>query len=152
VSTVTSSVIDVIITNAICLQLYRSRTGFSRTSRIIHHLMLYTIATGFIPTIFTVVILITYLALPPGSTTYVAIEMLIAGAYTNTLLVTLNNREFIGRRAVDTTPGTVLPSMEFRDVNASTTTAFEISSDRARDTLPLEIYVNTIDVIYDTAK
>lgn len=91
---VTTSVLDLVVAGTICYQLYRGRTGFSHTDRMLHLLTIYTIHTGLIPTIISVLDLITYKA-SPSTLTFELFNIVVSKAYANTFLATLNSRQSI---------------------------------------------------------
>ncbi|KAI0789284.1 hypothetical protein C8Q75DRAFT_807381 [Abortiporus biennis] len=81
------------ISVALCIVLWRLRTGFStRTDSQLHKLMVYSIQTGGITSVIAIVILVTYSCMP-NNFVYLAFYVTLPSMYLNSLLATLNGRE-----------------------------------------------------------
>ncbi|KAI9461377.1 hypothetical protein HD554DRAFT_1521453 [Boletus coccyginus] len=88
---ISASVIDLTIAGSISYLLYRGRTGFPKTNRMLNKITLYIVASGAITSIIRVLDLILSRAYP--STLYFLIPYISSSkAYTNALLATLNSR------------------------------------------------------------
>ncbi|OBZ68460.1 hypothetical protein A0H81_11483 [Grifola frondosa] len=86
-----SSALDILVTVSLCVFLRRSRTGFSSMDRVINTLTLYTIQSGLLTCIVTIIALIFWLAIP-HSLVFFGIHLAICKLYSNSLLATLNAR------------------------------------------------------------
>ncbi|KAH9927672.1 uncharacterized protein B0H18DRAFT_1003213 [Fomitopsis serialis] len=113
-SVTSTSVIDLVITCAICVQLYYSKTGLPQTNRMLYVITLYTITSGLVPTIVCFGDLIAYVA-APDTLAFEVFQVIISRAYVNTLMATLNSRNAIrGRGAASELAAVSVPSVAFR--------------------------------------
>ncbi|KAL6299967.1 hypothetical protein BKA93DRAFT_552930 [Sparassis latifolia] len=92
--------LDLGISATICVLLYKSRTGFGKTDKIITFLTIYTINSGLLPTMVSMGGMIAYLV-SPSTLIFEAFIVTISKAYSNTFLATLNSRQSIMGRAMD---------------------------------------------------
>ncbi|KZT04339.1 uncharacterized protein LAESUDRAFT_728165 [Laetiporus sulphureus 93-53] len=106
----TTAALDLIIACTICWQLYKSRTGFIQTDKIIQRLTVYTINTGLLPTIVSIGGLIAYLV-APDTLAFEVFNIIVSKAYTNTLLATLNSRQSVKGYATNSSEGFSAPNM-----------------------------------------
>ncbi|EJF56530.1 hypothetical protein DICSQDRAFT_163870, partial [Dichomitus squalens LYAD-421 SS1] len=93
----------------LCYLLYKGRTGVNKgTDSLINVLLLYTVNTGLLTSIFALACFITYAAMP---TNYVFLAMYfpLSKLYLNALLASLNARGHIGRVGADTTGHVSIP-------------------------------------------
>ncbi|OAX31501.1 hypothetical protein K503DRAFT_777519 [Rhizopogon vinicolor AM-OR11-026] len=81
----TIALVDFIIASSLCYLLATSRTGFSSTDSFLKKLMAYTINTGCLTSVFSVVTIITR-AVIPTNFVYLGIKILIATCMSNRLL------------------------------------------------------------------
>ncbi|KAL0578167.1 hypothetical protein V5O48_003833 [Marasmius crinis-equi] len=91
---VTAAVTDIAICVAMCTLLNASKTGFSWSNSIINRLMLFSINTGILTAACAVASLIFILAVP-NALVYFCLYLTIGRLYTNSLLATLNARNYI---------------------------------------------------------
>ncbi|KAK7062917.1 hypothetical protein VNI00_000415 [Paramarasmius palmivorus] len=87
-----TAVADVSITVAVCYYLGRSKTGFATSETMLNRITVLAVNTGAITSVWTIVILITYLSLP-GYYVYFGMYLVIGRLYANSLLATLNARQ-----------------------------------------------------------
>ncbi|ESK84001.1 hypothetical protein Moror_11537 [Moniliophthora roreri MCA 2997] len=92
---------DVLITAALTVVLYRSRTGFRRTDSIINRLIRGAIQTGFFVTVFALGDLFSFLFIR-DTNWYAFFAFPIGRIYTNTMLDTLNSRQSLKQVASGT--------------------------------------------------
>lgn len=85
---------DTAIAISLCYFLNQKRTGFKRTDKIIDHLIVYSINTGMLTSITSIVCLITY-AVMPITWVYLALCFLLSKLYANTFLCSLNSRQIL---------------------------------------------------------
>ncbi|KAF8882786.1 hypothetical protein CPB85DRAFT_1459962 [Mucidula mucida] len=85
---------DVAITVGIIFYLERSKTGFQKSTDMINRLIVFTFNTGIPTTLCQITALITQLTLP-NTSVYIFFYLLMGRFYTNSILVTLNSREYI---------------------------------------------------------
>ncbi|KAL5483127.1 hypothetical protein ACEPAI_8356 [Sanghuangporus weigelae] len=92
-----SSVIDLIITSALCYYLQGNRTGYSSIDDVIHRLLLYTINNGLLTT-FASLLAMVFAAAMPHNFLFLSLHFFIAKCYINSLLATLNSRDTLKKR------------------------------------------------------
>ncbi|KAL5532061.1 hypothetical protein ACEPAF_5625 [Sanghuangporus sanghuang] len=92
-----SSVIDLIITSALCYYLQGNRTGYSSIDDVIHRLLLYTINNGLL-TAFASLLAMVFAAAMPHNFVFLSLHFIIAKCYINSLLATLNSRDTLNKR------------------------------------------------------
>lgn len=105
---VLSAVMDVIITVTLCLLLRRQqKKNPSSMDHIFDSLILYTLETGSLTCIATVLVLICWLAMPTNLV-FMALYLVIIKLYANSLLATLNTRKQLQKgTSRNNTQGTV---------------------------------------------
>ncbi|KAI0783058.1 hypothetical protein C8Q75DRAFT_484363 [Abortiporus biennis] len=86
------ALVDTAIAFALCVFLWRLKTGFIRTDSQLENLMMYSIHTGVLTSVAAIVIVITYAAMP-HKFIYIAIYMPLSKLYLSALLAMLNARE-----------------------------------------------------------
>ncbi|KAI0634473.1 hypothetical protein C8Q77DRAFT_756223 [Trametes polyzona] len=84
-------VTDSILTTSLVLHLLRSRTGFKRTDNVIESLVLYTVNTGLVTSVVSVLVFVFSLS-SPHSFVYGAISIVSNKIYVNTVMAVLNSR------------------------------------------------------------
>ncbi|KAL4261245.1 DUF6534 domain-containing protein [Pleurotus pulmonarius] len=100
-------VFDLFVTFAMTLALYRSRSGVKRTDHVITLLIMFTVNTNLLTTLFSVSELVTFLVMPQA-TLYGALGLLSPKLYLNTLLASLNSREYMQKELTGATSGSNL--------------------------------------------
>jgi len=116
VGTVTTSALDLVIALAICFQLYRARTGFAKSEKIIQLITLYIVSSGLLTMSLNMSVLISFLA-APTTLLFQLFNMSVSKAYANAFLATLNSRQSIRGRATDTFASYSIPPIVFRTGN-----------------------------------
>ncbi|KAI0773046.1 hypothetical protein BD413DRAFT_611970 [Trametes elegans] len=101
---------DVILTSALVFVLHRSRTGFKRTDSMIDVLIIYTINTGLLTSVVSILAFVFALILP-GNLIYAAITIVGSKLYANSVLAVLNSRRSIDDRFLDAFESFDLPSI-----------------------------------------
>lgn len=116
-----SAVVDVFITVTMLVILRKSRTGYSTiTDHIIDSIALYTIETGLVTCITTVVSLVCWISMP-HNLVFLALHFTISKLYSNSVLATLNARRALRRRTrysssyQPTLPTIIMPNPEDRE-------------------------------------
>ncbi|CAL1699892.1 unnamed protein product [Somion occarium] len=104
--------VDVLITVTLCWYLNQSRTGFKSMETIIDSIMLYTIETGLLTSVMTVLSLICWLTMS-HNLIFLGLHFAISKLYANMLLATLNARKII-RKQSDYSMSVVLPNNRHR--------------------------------------
>ncbi|OBZ65407.1 hypothetical protein A0H81_14544 [Grifola frondosa] len=90
----TSVFVDVTNTASLCYHLANRKTGFQQSNRVIDSLMRWAIETGLVTSMCAITMLITLLVLP-HDTVWLAILLVYAKLYSNSLMVSLNSREHL---------------------------------------------------------
>ncbi|KAI0265830.1 hypothetical protein BC834DRAFT_154623 [Gloeopeniophorella convolvens] len=93
-----SSVIDVLITFGMCFYLQTSRQGFGTMDEVIDAIIVYTVNNGAFTCVSTIVAMICWLTMP-RNLIFMALHFAISKMYANSLLATLNTRQFLRGRA-----------------------------------------------------
>ncbi|KAI0325099.1 hypothetical protein GY45DRAFT_1375029 [Cubamyces sp. BRFM 1775] len=88
---------DLVLTTSLILVLHRSRTGFKSTDSMIDILIIYTINTGLLTGIFSLLSLI-FAVVEPSNLIYVALNMVSTRSYANSVLAVLNSRRSLVER------------------------------------------------------
>ncbi|KAF8272842.1 hypothetical protein EI94DRAFT_163515 [Lactarius quietus] len=101
--TVLGTLADVLIASSMCWYLHRKRTGFARTDSIIMTLMLYSINSGLLTSILRIVTIISFAVLP-ASLICMAVFSTLVKCYVNSLLATLNSRDYVYDRSTAANP------------------------------------------------
>ncbi|KAI0824340.1 hypothetical protein BC628DRAFT_1378944 [Trametes gibbosa] len=111
---------DIILTGALVFVLQRSRTGSRRSDTVLSLLITYTINTGLLTSIISVLAFIFALILP-GNLIYAGVSIVSAKLYANSLLAVVNSRKSIGNRFLDdfTTNVISVPGRTRMDVEES---------------------------------
>jgi len=102
-----SAVVDITIASMLIYYLYKARTGFKSTDRLIHTLMAYTVNSGFITMICSTLAVVTFFVLPQ-SLVFAGLVQMSSKLYANSFLGTLNARQRL--RTKSTSASTQRPS------------------------------------------
>lgn len=97
-----TTAVDIVITVAICLLLYKNRTGVRSADKVISMLTAYTVSSGLLPTLVSVGLLVAAVAYPEDMVNE-AFNMIVSKAYANAFLATLNGRQTISDRTHNST-------------------------------------------------
>ncbi|KAJ7804080.1 hypothetical protein B0H14DRAFT_3883718 [Mycena olivaceomarginata] len=89
-----TAVTDVAISVSMVFLLQASKTGYKRTTDLINRLMIFTFNTG-LPTAISAILCTVTIILWPNTFLFIFFFLLLAHLYTNSLLVTLNSRDYI---------------------------------------------------------
>ncbi|KAJ7116125.1 hypothetical protein C8R43DRAFT_1242339 [Mycena crocata] len=89
-----SAVADISISVVLVVLLHTAKTGFKRSTDLINRLMVFTFNTGLPTSVFALVATVCIAAFP-DTFLYIFFFLLLGRLYTNSLLVTLNSREYI---------------------------------------------------------
>ncbi|KAI0759575.1 hypothetical protein BD413DRAFT_596250 [Trametes elegans] len=97
---------DLVLTTSLIYVLRRSRTGFKSTDSLIDILIVYTINTGLLTGLFSILSLV-FAVVTPNNLIYVALNMVSTRSYANAVLAVLNSRRsLVERRLVELDAGT----------------------------------------------
>ncbi|KII91206.1 hypothetical protein PLICRDRAFT_37904 [Plicaturopsis crispa FD-325 SS-3] len=91
---------DTSIALSLCYFLHQKRTGYSWTDKVIDRLIMYSINSGLLTSVVSIICIISYFALP-GTWAYLGFCFLISRCYTITFLSTLNSRGLLLSRETD---------------------------------------------------
>ncbi|KAI0628298.1 hypothetical protein C8Q77DRAFT_468050 [Trametes polyzona] len=92
--------VDVCLTGTLVMVLLRSRTGFKRTDSLIEVLIVYSINTGLLTSIFGLLCFIFAIILP-GNLIYIGISIVGVKLYANSVLAVLNSRRALSDRQLE---------------------------------------------------
>ncbi|KAI9059145.1 hypothetical protein FKP32DRAFT_1580453 [Trametes sanguinea] len=98
---VLSSVVDFLITGALCYYLRRNRTGTGRFDHILDSVTLYTVENGLLTSITTLVSLIFWLV-KPHVLIYLGLHFAISKLYANSFLASMNARKILRAQSQST--------------------------------------------------
>ncbi|KAI0311299.1 hypothetical protein OF83DRAFT_770714 [Amylostereum chailletii] len=88
---------DILIAASMTVILNRKRSGWKSTDTLVNKIVLYSIATGAITSVFDILILVCYLAMP-NNLVYLCMFNFINNLYANSLLAMLNARDSFNKR------------------------------------------------------
>ncbi|KAH9850845.1 hypothetical protein C2E23DRAFT_832917 [Lenzites betulinus] len=91
---------DVMLTSALVYVLQRLRTGRKRTDSILDVLIIYTVNTGLLTSIISIIAFVFALVIP-GNLIYAAVGIVGAKLYANSVLALLNSRRLIDNHLLD---------------------------------------------------
>ncbi|KAF8216484.1 hypothetical protein K438DRAFT_1953417 [Mycena galopus ATCC 62051] len=89
-----SAVADITISVVLVIILHSAKTGFKRSTDLVNRLMVFTFNTG-LPTSFCALVAAICVAAFSETFLYIFFFLLLGRLYTNSILVTLNSREYI---------------------------------------------------------
>ncbi|KAH8994301.1 hypothetical protein EDB86DRAFT_3168260, partial [Lactarius hatsudake] len=87
-------VTDVFTAASLSYFLHKMRTGFKRSDTLINRLIIYSVNTGALTSIFSAAVLVLY-NLMPSNLIYVTLYFILSKLFTNSCVGTLNTRRFI---------------------------------------------------------
>ncbi|KAH9848437.1 hypothetical protein C2E23DRAFT_889091 [Lenzites betulinus] len=135
---------DVVLTSSLICVLQRRRTGFKSTDSMIDVLIVYTINTGLLTGLFSLLSLI-FAVVDPNNFIYIGLNMISTRCYANSVLAVLNSRRsLVERRFAELEAGTF--GMSALDTDESRLRA-TVQADIAQ--LP-EIRPNILDIKLET--
>ncbi|KIY65009.1 hypothetical protein CYLTODRAFT_492646 [Cylindrobasidium torrendii FP15055 ss-10] len=91
---ITTVVCDVGITLIMIYFLEHSKTGFRRSTDMLNRMIIFVFNTG-MPTTICAILALSFLKAEPNTFLYIMFYLLLGRFYTNSLLVTLNSRDYI---------------------------------------------------------
>lgn len=134
---------DICIASVLCIALLRRRTGFERSDQLISNIVTFTVASGLLTSIVSIVQFITYLTLP-GKFVWLACFSISSKLFTNSLLASLNQRVQHRRALTHTTQSGVTKEQVSARVNFRSSgqqdSVFELSSTQYATTKPTEAW------------
>jgi len=91
---------DVVSAFSLSYYLHAMRTGYRRSDTLINRLIVFSVNTGVITSIFSLTVVILY-QLMPTNLIFIACFFIVCKLYSNSFIATLNSREFIGGREAE---------------------------------------------------
>ncbi|KAH9858596.1 hypothetical protein C2E23DRAFT_9665 [Lenzites betulinus] len=113
---------DVVIAIILCTILNNSRTGFSKSNKLINKLIIFAVNTGLLTSICASLTFITVVALP-NTFIYITFFFLLGRLYSNSLMATLNARQHLRDMSSDAM------SMSLQDRQPNATAALASARD-----------------------
>jgi len=93
--------VDVVNTAALCTYLRIERTGFNSTDSLLNKLFLWTLETGLLTSV-AAILMVVFLLTEKSTTLWVCISIFYAKLYSNSLMASLNGREYLRSARMDT--------------------------------------------------
>ncbi|KAI0791270.1 hypothetical protein C8Q75DRAFT_805621 [Abortiporus biennis] len=118
------AILDTVIAVALCVILWKKKTGFRRTDTQINMLMRYSIHTGALTSVASIGVLITYAAMPHNYV-YIGIYVALPKLYLNAILAMLNGRNAVRAEAGDPS----FTSVDLSKINVSSSVISSIRQD-----------------------
>jgi len=91
---------DIFTAASLSYFLHRMRTGYKRSDTLINRLIIYSVNTGTLTSVFSAAVLISY-NMMPDNLIFIALYFLLSKLYANSCLATLNTRRFVHGRGTD---------------------------------------------------
>ncbi|KAI0250986.1 hypothetical protein BJV78DRAFT_517121 [Lactifluus subvellereus] len=99
-------VTDVITAASLSYFLHKMRTGYKRSDTLINRLIIYSVNTGLITSVFSAAVLVSY-NLMPSNLIFISFYFSLSKLYANSCLATLNTRRFVQGRGTDHEEATI---------------------------------------------
>ncbi|KAH9080266.1 hypothetical protein EDB83DRAFT_2513186 [Lactarius deliciosus] len=99
-------VTDVFTAASLSYFLHKMRTGFKRSDTLINRLIIYSVNTGALTSVFSAAVLASY-NLMPSNLIYIALYFVLSKLFANSCVGTLNTRRFIHGRGTDREEATI---------------------------------------------
>jgi hypothetical protein len=93
-------VTDVFTAASLSYFLHKMRTGFKRSDTLINRLIIYSVNTGTLTSVFSAVVLATY-NLMPTNLIYISLYFILCKLFANSCVGTLSTRRFVHGRGTD---------------------------------------------------
>jgi hypothetical protein len=97
---------DVFTAASLSYFLHKMRTGFKRSDTLINRLIIYSVNTGTLTSVFSAAVLASY-NLMPSNLIYIGIYFILSKLFANSCVATLNTRRFIHGRGTDHEEATI---------------------------------------------
>ncbi|KAN0118517.1 hypothetical protein V8E52_004940 [Russula decolorans] len=97
---------DIFTAASLSYFLHRMRTGYKRSDTLINRLIIYSVNTGSLTSVFSAAVLIAY-NMMPDNLIFIALYFILSKLYANSCLATLNMRRFVHGRGTDREEATI---------------------------------------------
>lgn len=97
---------DIFTAASLSFFLHRMRTGYKRSDTLINRLIIYSVNTGTLTSVFSAAVLIAYNTMP-DNLIFIALYFILSKLYANSCLATLNMRRFVHGRGTDREEATI---------------------------------------------
>jgi hypothetical protein len=97
---------DIFTAASLSYFLHRMRTGYKKSDTLINRLIVYSVNTGTLTSVFSVAVLVAY-NLMPDNLVFIALYFILSKLYANSCLATLNTRRFVHGRGTDREEATI---------------------------------------------
>jgi len=97
---------DILTAASLSFFLHKMRTGYKRSDTLINRLIIYSVNTGALTSVFSVAVLVTYNTMP-DNLIFIALYFTLSKLYANSCLATLNTRRFVHGRGTDREEATI---------------------------------------------
>jgi len=99
-------VTDVFTAASLSYFLHKMRTGFKRSDTLINRLIIYSVNTGMLTSVFSAAVLATYNIMPINFV-YMSLYFILCKLFANSCIATLNTRRFVHGRGTDHEEATI---------------------------------------------
>jgi hypothetical protein len=99
-------VTDVFTAASLSYFLHKMRTGFKRSDTLINRLIIYSVNTGMLTSVFSAAVLATYNIMPINFV-YMSLYFILCKLFANSCVATLNTRRFVHGRGTDHEEATI---------------------------------------------
>jgi len=99
-------VTDVFTAASLSYFLHKMRTGFKRSDTLINRLIIYSVNTGMLTSVFSAAVLATYNIMPTNFV-YISLYFILCKLFANSCVATLNTRRFVHGRGTDHEEATI---------------------------------------------
>jgi len=97
---------DIFTAASLSYFLHKMRTGYKRSDTLINRLIIYSVNTGLLTSVFSAAVLVSY-NLMPVNLIFIALYFVLSKLYANSCLATLNTRRFVQGKGTDREEGTI---------------------------------------------
>ncbi|KAI0309725.1 hypothetical protein OF83DRAFT_1288483, partial [Amylostereum chailletii] len=139
-----------IISISLVYYLSRSRTHFKRTDTMINRLIAYTVSTGGLTSIITLINLVSF-SVWPNDFYYAFFNFMITPLYSNSLLVTLNTRDHVRDAAFGQTTSAGVQSIPFSRIWRCKRTGPDDNNTADVESAVVRIDIETVNVFLSNA-
>jgi len=97
---------DIFTAASLSFFLHRMRTGYKKSDTLINRLIIYSVNTGTLTSVFSCAVLVSY-NMMPDNLIFIALYFILSKLYANSCVATLNTRRFVHGRGTDREEATI---------------------------------------------
>ncbi|KAF8272822.1 hypothetical protein EI94DRAFT_161569 [Lactarius quietus] len=149
---------DVFTATSLSYFLHKMRTGFKRSDTLINRLIIYSVNTGMLTSVFSAAVLASY-NLMPANFVYISLYFILCKLFANSCVGTLNTRRFVQGRGTDHEEATIptflmvantLPAQPERAKRPVRVSGSSKSSDKVTHLVPMSTRTHLVSTRYRT--